>query len=262
MEHRPLAHQPSRLPARHWRFTAPVAALLGTGASASGVSAQLDILQPPPDLPGLADPPFLQHALFENPVPLVIVSVLAALLAHAVAARIDRRKAGLIASALALLLGVAGFLLATLVQTDREAVEERTRQTVTAVAEADTSTLTTIFDPEVRLYYSGSRAGWNSGRILSFIDTYLLPRQRYEVETHSISGIQTQLGPGRFTARSRARVSVTPVGDRAPTSVICLMTWRQDPDASGPESWTLTEIQPLWVQGIGEIDSRVMPQGF
>lgn len=262
MEHRPLAHQPSRLPARRERVTVPGAALLVVAACATGAGAQLDILQPPPDLPGLADPPFLHHALFENPVPLVIVSVLIALLAHAVAARLDRRKQGLIASAAALLLGVAGFAVATLVQTDREAVEERTRQTVDAVAEADTPTLAAIFDPEVRLYFSGSRAGWDSGRILGFIDTYLLPRQRYEVETHSISGIQTQLGPGRFTARSRARVSVTPVGDRAPTSVICLMTWRQDPEVSGPEGWTLTEIQPLWAQGIGEIDSRVMPQGF
>lgn len=262
MEHRPLAHQPSRLPARTGRFAAPAAALLVTAACAAGARAQLDILQPPPDLPGLADPPFLHHALFENPIPLVIASVLIALLAHAVAARIDRRRAGLLVSAAALLLGVAGLLVATLVQTDREAVEERTRQTVAAVAEADSAALTSIFDPEVRLFYSGSRAGWDRGRILGFIDTYLLPRQRYEVDHHSISGIQTQLGPGRFTARSRARVSVTPVGDRAPTSVICLMTWRQDPDASGPESWTLTEIQPLWVQGIGEIDSRVMPQGF
>ncbi|MFG0260766.1 MAG: hypothetical protein ACF8LK_10505 [Phycisphaerales bacterium JB041] len=235
---------------------------MATGAFAAGAGAQLDILQPPPDLPELADPPFLHHALFENPVPLVIAAVLVALLAHAVATRADRRRAGLMVSVGALLLGVVGFVVATVVQTDREAVEERTRETVAAVADADTGTLAAIFDPEVRLYYSGSRAGWDRGRILGFVETYLLPRQRYEVESHSISGIQTQLGPGRFTARSRARVSVTPVGDRAPTSVICLMTWRQDPEASGPDAWTLTEIQPLWVQGIGEIDGRVMPQGF
>jgi len=224
--------------------------------------AQLELLQPPPDLPGLANPPILQHALFENPVPLVIFALLVALAAYAIAARLDRRKVGLGVAGGAILLGATGVLLASLVQTDREAVQQRTRETVAAIAEADTRTLDTIFDPGVRLYYTGLNVGWNEGRILRFVDTYLLPGSQYQLESHRVRDIQSQIGPGEFTARTRATVVVTPVGTGAPTQVICLMSWRQDPDRSGPASWTLTEIQPLWVQGFGEITSRRMPRGF
>ncbi|MDQ7013136.1 MAG: hypothetical protein Q9O74_04485 [Planctomycetota bacterium] len=224
--------------------------------------AQLELFQPPPDLPGLADPPLVQHALFENPVPLVILALLVALAAYAVAARLDRRKVGLGVAGGAILLGAAGVLLAGLVQTDRESVRQRTRETIAAIAEADTRTLDTIFDPGVRLYYNGLNVGWNSGRILSFVETYLLPGRQYQLESHRVRDVQSQIGPGKYTARTRATVVVTPVGTGAPTQVICLMTWRQAPDRSGPESWTLTEIQPLWVQGFGEITSRRLPRGF
>ncbi len=261
-----MAHQPSRLP---HRFSAravlrPLVSLASIALSAapSAAVAQLELLHPPPDLPGLADPPMLRYALLENPVPLVIVAMLIALAGYAIAARLDRRKAGLGVAGVAILLGAAGVLLASLVQTDREAVQQRTRETIAAIAEADTGTLHRIFDPDVRLYYTGLNVGWNAGRILSFVDSYLLPGSQYRVESHRVRGIQSQLGPSRFTARTRATVVVTPVGTATPTQVICLMSWRQAPDSSGPESWTLTEIQPLWVQGFGEITSRRLPRGF
>lgn len=253
---------PTRAPLPRRPLPGTVLAISPIATLATAANAQLDMLQPPPDLPGLDEPPLLQHLLLENPIPVLIGATALALLGYAIASRARRRRLGVTIAGGTAALGLAGFVLATLIQTDREAVELRTKQTVAAVAEADTRTLDTIFDPEVRLYVRGLSVGWDSHRITGFIDRWLVPGSMYHVESHRVGEIQTQLGPGRNTARSRATVLVTPVGDRSPTSVICLMTWREDPARDGPEAWSLIEIQPLWARGVGEIDSRAMPSGF
>lgn len=241
------------------RRLARVAAALALAAPAAPALAQLDILQPPPDLPGLADPPLLQHVLLENPVPGAIVAILAALLALWIAARAGRTRLGLLVAAVAMLLGVACVALAALVKTDREVVIARTGEVVAAVAEADAAALDQLLHPDARVFVRGSGSGFDRSWVLGLVRTVLTRPSPYAVEEHRLSDVQAEIGPGGVTARSRATV-VVDSSQWSPTPVICMLTWRRDPDVPGPRGWTVNQIEPLWVQGLGIPDARDMPR--
>jgi hypothetical protein len=229
--------------------------------AAARAQAQLDILQPPPDLPQLARPPLLESLLFENPVPLGIGVVLAALLALAIANRLGKPRRGLVVAGALLVLGVGLVGLSRIVETDREMIRARTGQVVGAVARAETGTLRELLHEEVRLTVRGLGPGWNRERILGFVDRYLVAGGRPRIDNHRVADVQVEIGPSGVTARSRARV-VVESGDWNPTPVICLLTWRADPNLDGPDRWTITGIEPLWAQGAGQIDAGDLPRGF
>jgi len=223
------------------------------GGSTLPLLAQLDILQPPPTLPSLPDPPVLQHALLENPIPPVILAVALGLAAYAVAARFNRRRAGLMGAAIGLALGGAVLALSVLVRTDRERVQARTRELVAAVATADTVALDTILADDARLYPKGATMGRDKDEIIAWVERYLAPGGLYAVESHSVREVQAEIRPNGKTARTRATVVITPT-DGSPTRFLCMLAWEE----SSPGEWRLIEIDPLWLQGWGEISEAAM----
>lgn len=260
-----MAHQPSTLSCRptepdaqaRRRFHFCLVSLWPATILATPALAQLDILTPPPTLPSLSGPPALQHALFENPIPLVILAVALGLAAYAITSRLDRRKIGLAAVGAAAVLGAALVMLSQAVTTDRERVIAQTRVFVTAVAEADAAELDRVLAPDARLFVTGTGSGWRKGAILNWVETNLGPRSVYEIEGHSIREIQAEIGPSGRIARTRARVVVTPA-DSSPMGFICMLTWQQTDVESNAEAWSLIEIEPLWLQGWGDISDRNM----
>lgn len=216
---------------------------------APAARAQLEILQPPPSLPSLPEPPTLQHLLLESPIPVAIAAIALVLGAYAVINRLGRP--GLARLAAATLALVAGGLVALslAVKTTRERVIDQTRALVAAVADARIDDLDTSLDDEVRLFVRGSGSGWTKPRILGWVDQFLAPGHSYAVEKHHVSEIQAEIGPSGQTARARADVSITPAGDALPTRFVCMLTWRKD--AAG--EWKLVQIDPLWLQGWGVI---------
>ena len=215
--------------------------------------AQLDILTPPPSLPSLPDPSMLSHALFENPIPLVILAVALGLAAYALAARLDRRRVGLAAVGVAAVLGVGLVALSRTIQTDRERVQTQTWALVAAVAEADGGVLDRMLSPDARLYARGTSSGWDKGAIINWIETTLGPGGVYEIEAHRVREVQAEIGPSGRIARTRARVTVTPV-ESSPLGFVCMMTWHE----TEAGEWRLIEIEPLWLQGWGEISQQTM----
>lgn len=250
-----MPHQPSTLPtpepatgpeaqARVPLRSLPVAILL-TAASAS---AQLDILQPPPNLPSLPEPPALSHALFENPIPAVILSIALGLAAHAIASRLGRRRLGLLGTGAGVVLGAIVLLVSTLVVTKRERVQAKTRELVEAVAAADRPALDRLLADDARLSVTGLTRAWRKDGILAWIGANLAPGGLYAVDHHRIGEIQAEIGPSGRVAHTRATVAVTPTHN-IPTRFVCRMTWQE----VAPGDWTLIEIDPLWLQGYGEI---------
>ena len=255
-----MLHQPSTLPAtepasepeapaRVPRCSLPLAAAL----TALPASAQLDILQPPPSLPGLPDPAFLPHALFENPIPPVILSIALGLAAYAIATRLNRRRLGVLAAAVGLSLGAAVVLVATLVETKRERVQAQTRSLVAAVAEADTAALDRMLADDAMLFYKGSQAGLTKDAILAWVGEHLGPGSLYAVTDHRTGEIQAEIGPSGRVARTRATVAVTPT-EGGPSRFICMIQWQE----TTPGRRTAIEIDPLWIQGYGEITAATM----
>ncbi len=260
-----MAHQPSTLSCRptepdaqaRRRFHFCLVSLCAATILATPALAQLDILTPPPTLPSLPSPPAFQHALFENPIPLVILAVALGLAAYAIATRLDRRKIGLVAVGVAVVLGAAMVMLSQAVTTDRERVIAQTRAFVAAVADADASVLDRVLAPDARLFVTGTGSGWRKGAIIDWVETNLGPGSVYEIESHSVREIQAEIGPSGRTARTRTRVTVTPV-DSSPVGFICMLTWQQTDAESDADAWSLIEIEPLWLQGWGDISDRNM----
>jgi hypothetical protein len=236
---------PARVPLR----SLPLAAAL----TAAPALAQLDILQPPPSLPGLPDPPFLSHALFENPIPPVILSIALGLAAYAIATRLNRRRLGVLAAGVGLALGAVVVLIATLVETKRERVQAQTRSLVAAVAKADTTALDRMLAADARLFVTGFQAGWTKDQILAWIEKYLGPGSVYAVADHRTGEIQAEIGPSGRVARTRATVAITPT-EGGPSRFICMVQWQE----TTPGQWTAIEIDPLWVQGYGVITDTTM----
>lgn len=257
-----MAHHPSTMPesqpkpepearARSPLRLVPTLTVLAAAATPS--LAQLERLLPPPNLPSLPEPPALRHALLENPIPPVILALALGLAAYAIAARIDRRRLGLVAAGAGLLLGAVALLVSVLVQTKRERVQAQTRDLVAAVAGADTTSLDAILADEARLFVTGAGSGWRKEAVLDWIGTNLAPGTVYEVRDYSVGEVQAEIGPSGELARTRATVTVTPA-DGTPTKFVCMMTWRR----TGPGAWSLIEIEPLWLQGWGEISHQNM----
>ncbi len=219
----------------------------------STARAQLDLFAPPPTLPSLPAPPALQHALFENPIPPVIMAIALGLAAYAIASRLDRRKIGLVAVGGAVVLGGALVALSGAIQTNRERVQTRTRAIVGAIADVDIGAMDRILDPDARLFAIGRGSGWSKDAIMDWVTTNLGSRSIYEVEDHRVGEIQAEIGPSGRIARTRVHVTITPA-QGSPFGLICMMTW-QLVDA---ETWVLIEIEPLWLQGWGEISYKNM----
>lgn len=214
--------------------------------------AQLELLQPPPTLRSLPEPPMLEHALLENPIPAVLLLVALGLGSYAVCVRLGKRRAGGLGAGVGL--GLAALLvgIATLVQTERERVKAVTNELVGAVATADGVALDRLLADDARLYVQGSPAGWPRERIIEWIDKYLAPGSLYGVESHRVDQVQAEVKPSGGFARTRASVLVTPE-QSPPTRCICMLSWElMDGE------WIAVEIEPLWLQGWGEVSNSAM----
>ena len=214
--------------------------------------AQLDLLQPPPTLPSLPDPPRVAHALLENPIPAVLLAVALGLGAYAVCARLDRRRLGLLGAAAGLGLGVIVLAVAALVETGRERVRTATRGLVAAVATADSDALDGMLADDARMYLKGAPGGWRKDQIIDWVERYLGPGSAYAIESHRVDEVQAEVKPNGQFARTRATVLVIPE-QNAPTRCICMLSWQLV-----GERWVVVEIEPLWVQGWGEVSEGAM----
>ncbi len=207
----------------------------------------LAILTPPPSLPSLPRPPIVSHLLLESPLPLAVALVAAGAIAAIALHRRARTKHAGIVSGACLLIAGALLALASLVETPRERVVERTRLLVDAVARADLRALDDLLAPDCLVTFDRAPNGWEKPETIGWIADNL--RGRYTVSRHEVTGVQAQIGPQRGLARTRPSVRVTPEVTGRPHGFVCLITWREDPDGA----WRALRVEPLWLQGYGSL---------
>lgn len=229
--------------ARPWR------ALGSLGATFAATPA-IGALVPPATLPSLRRAPLVEAMVLESPWLLASGMVLISLVVAAVLARRGRLMPALIVVFDAVLIPVVLYVASEVVVTSREQVKERSVALVQAVANADRGALATLLAEDATLRFMLAPDGWDKPRIVSWVDDSLTGE--YAVSAHRIKEIQAETGPEATIARTRVTARVTPRATDRPQVFICLLTWRQEIVGSEPV-WRVTRIEPLWLQGFGEL---------
>lgn len=197
-------------------------------------------------VPELPRPPFLEHTLFESPLPLVGLLFLAGVVAFFMLNSTGRAKQGLIAAGSASALALGTLLIASLVTTTRETLQARTTALVHAAATADTTALAPLLADDVRLVLWDQTAALGRPRTLDLVNQYT--GTLYKLREHSITRTTASVD-GRNAARTLARVRVRteatlydiPIGS----------TWRIDWRLENDNSWRATAITCLQIDGVG-----------
>jgi hypothetical protein len=171
---------------------------------------------------------------------------------YAIASRRGKRGVGIRLAAGASLLGLCAIALSLAIKTDRERIEQATVRLVAAVAEADVRTLDVLLADDVRLVLPGAGSGRTKPEITDWVERFLSSSSLYALEDHDVGEVQAETGPARGMGRTRAIVTVTPAAGTPPTRFVCLLTWRRESE----ETWSVIEIEPLWLQGWGEITAN------
>ena len=154
-----------------------------------------------------------------------------------------RLKAGLVVLVVAGLLAGGIALIGGMVQTPREALMDRTRALVTALAELDRASLHTMLDPEAEVQVRGRSSFRGRELILSTADRYV---GNGAISSHAIPEVQGVID-GVNAARTQVRVRHS---GSVPPASWWRITWYR---ASEGEPWTAVKIEPLWISGLGNL---------
>jgi len=206
---------------------------------------------PPQSLPS---PPFLESLFLEDPLPLVLALVLAALVAVGVGNQRARLIAGIATGAVLLGLAAGAYMTATVIETDRERISRGSVSLVGAVARGDARIASLYLADPVRTRALPADREWPRSELESLIaratDTGVT-----DVE---VTAIQAHLD-GPRVARTQIRVrGATPQGPTLPTW--WMLNWQrpaEDPgglpvnDVSG---WVVVTIEPVSIPGVISAD--------
>ncbi len=204
--------------------------------------------QPPPRLPG---PPMVEHALFENPLPVIGGLVGAAVIGAYLFNARGRVKSAAAVGAGLVVLAAAIWLLAGAVRTDREAIKEATVALVDAVARVDEPAMRRILAEDARLFAGGSLAevatpagGLDREQTIGRVRATL--GGQYRLAEHRASGVQAAItGPG--AARSQCRVRVVVEGWNFANNSYWRLDWRRDSGGA----WRAYAVTPVSIDGLG-----------
>lgn len=181
-------------------------------------------------------PPLIEHVLLESPWTLAMTLAAVAIGVFVVGGRSGRRKLQKWA-ALPLAIGVIGFVVAAVVNTDRELMQQRTRALVdAAVADPiDLDAMRDLLDESVRLFVLDRE------RILAMAQR---ARAIYRIDSATITTLLARRDTptaGQTLLTVLARVS-SKYGDY-PAKTRWLLHWRKDPAAG----WIIDRLELISV---------------
>jgi hypothetical protein len=205
------------------------------------------------NVPQLPDPPLLAHYLLENPWPLAIAAVFAGIVGFVVLNRAGKLRQGGRALLAAVLLAVGVIILAALVTTEREALQERTKAMVDLTASASTTELRDYLTERARVSAFGP-VPMPQGKqaVLDAVQENL--GSRFPVKEHSLGAVQAVID-GPNTARTQVRVWIKFKDEGLYAGSIgswWRMAWTRELTAGGePGPWRVSSITVMQVDGLG-----------
>ena len=183
----------------------------------------------------LADPPWLQHLLFESPYELGAVFGVAAVVALLWARYRDSRRA-IKAAGVCLLLCLIVIGLTYLVQTDRERLTQLTRRLVHLTVPLDIPAMRDMFDPQATLCGPDGEDWLNLDEILGEVKGL---NDERPIMKQTILRIKAQVEPndqGKTLVRLRTHLDVQIT--EQPFQTLWLFEWRQSDD----DRWLVTKV--------------------
>ena len=196
----------------------------------------------PTNLPTIEPPSPITHAIFEEPMLLLIgLGALGLILLLALMSR-GKGKAGIGVFVGCLVLCAGVFFASRMVVTDREIIADHAQRLVDAVAAGDQFTMRGLMTQTVRVESSFATAD-GIDRVITLAATRVPSR----VDSHSVRETQVDL-PGPRVGRSMIKVRASVSGSAALSSWWMIQWEREDAERS---EWKASYIKPLWIQGFG-----------
>lgn len=180
----------------------------------------------------LAQNSSLSELLLENPWPLVIALVAVSAVLRTVGKRQDQKKA-VSASWLALLLGIGVYVAATLVNTNRETMIERTEAFVAATSPPDEAALRALLADRVVLMGPGGDV-WED-LTAEFIAREIKEHEVKDNATRAVDAQSTRPGVGVSTMDVSSRLGGYPMRSQWEVE------WQKDPQGN----WRITALKWL-----------------
>lgn len=194
-----------------------------------------------PTIDPLPQPAFFERLVFEHPAPGVAVLLLVALVTLVVMNRREQLRLGLlIAGALALAAAGLG-AVGAMVQTDREWIDDGTRELVAAVAAGDAQAAAHTLAPDARLTLAGAGSfSMSRAELLRGVEAL---RSEVGVKGYGLLD-RTFSADGPNTGRSRVVVRVD-LSDFGPAFSSWEFGWRKEPTGE----WRVVRMECLSING-------------
>ena len=183
----------------------------------------------------LADPPLLEHLLFEKPYPLVVLFVVAAVVLLWAGARGQRRGMMLTAGMMVVAAAAVG-VLAGVVETQREKLIAATEQLVERVAEGDIRQLRRTLDRRAFVSYYDGSVWLNYDQIFPKLKEV---RKTYAPQRHRVGHIRAEVREGRY-GRTDFNVQTVLKTSSRPINTKWRLTWE-----AHKGDWRVTRIHWL-----------------
>lgn len=196
--------------------------------------------------------PAWERLLFESPWMLPLLLVVVAVVAQRVFSSRKQPKVSWLACAALFALALASWIVASIVETPREALRRLTAELVEATAKADTRVLRPMLaaDVQARDPRSVLRGQFSVAAdrdvLLENVDRYL--NGTWKLKTWGVREVQATLD-GPRVGRSQVRVTTTPENFPLPAGSWWRIDWRRGPGEADP--WQAFAIEPLSLDGPG-----------
>lgn len=190
----------------------------------------------------LADPPLVEHYLFESPTPLAVTLAGAGLILLYHGSRRRHRRL-MLAALLPLILSATVLALAAAVTTTRELLIARTSALLAAAASADLPRLRGFFAPEAMLV-GPTGAPWLA--LEPMLEELERTTRRHVIESHEARQLLAQ-SQGLDEGQSELDLRTFLAGEwgRRPIATRWLLTWSREADGS----WRVQRVQWLSLEG-------------
>ncbi len=201
------------------------------------------------NIPGLPPAPWVELTLFESPWTAVVVLVALGGVLFWWFNRAQQARTGAVALGASLVAAVALGLTSHFVTTERERLIARTEALVAAVAKADTTALSSMLAPDVRVTVFERDRGFTADSIPRWVDDHMRPGTgNFAIREHSV-GSATATIDAPNAARTQVHVRVTPEFLGITTGSWWRLHWRRD-GAEGTGSWRVTQIEAMQIDAV------------
>jgi hypothetical protein len=201
-------------------------------------------------VPRLPDTPIFARYVLENPWPLTVILVAAAIVTMLTLRRQGQDRAASWGLGIGLVLAVVVAGLGMTITTERETLRSRTRELVDLTADARTTELRDLLTERARVGAFMVYFGGVNGReeVLGAVRRYM--GEQIPLESHKVGPVQVVVD-GPNVARTQVRVWVKPRKDQQMYGVDVGAWFRVDWTRDGTGPWRATTISIMQIDGAG-----------